>query len=485
MTPYLGFLLLTVVRPAHAAPTHSARLSRVRCTADQGGASGQRRGSACQVLGWLGEGDHDGWSVAVSHDEDPRYNPTDKHLVKTFKSCHERGPIWGRIIRQHEVYLVIWVHLRSPCPGKAMQFTEHGAILKRSEFLGMPVPSVGSAVPCPSHRASDGPSKPRKATVLINVPDRIQRVGRLIAVALISFLASCGHPPSGSSSSSAPATAPVSASATAPLSSAPANEGGATKTATAPPSSALATEPFATQPATPTPTTTPSINPYQQFGQEVAGLVQRQATWQVPKHLEVNNTTRVGLAIGDTTVLQPEINALVPGSYPQPAGTVKVGPTIGVQLLANPDDASVAPSDAIDKSIGEHTALLWTWFVYPTHPNSSLKLTAEIVVNMPNGYVWDTELPLSIPLSRTWQYTAGQIFTSWLTWVSIVTVLAAAAGWIWRRGKRRRKPGASSPTPASPRKPSPGSRRSPVSRPARRGPRPASTSKGTGNRPTR
>ena len=111
-------------------------------------------------------------------------------------------------------------------------------------------------------------------------------------------------------------------------------------------------------------------------------MLERQATWQVPKQLEVENTTRIGLVIGDLKILHTEISTLVPGSYPQPAGTVKVGSTIGVQLLADPGDASVIPSDAIDKSIGEHTALLWTWFVRPTHPNAQLLLTAEIVTTM-------------------------------------------------------------------------------------------------------
>ncbi len=87
--------------------------------------------------------------------------------------------------------------------------------------------------------------------------------------------------------------------------------------------------------------------------------------------------------------------------------------------------------------MGEHTALLWTWLVRPTHPIPNLLLTAEIVVKMSDGHTLVTELPLSIPVSRTWQYTVGQIFTNWLTWVSIVTVLSAALGWIWRRRKRR------------------------------------------------
>ena len=67
--------------------------------------------------------------------------------MKPFEAWHERGAIRGRIIGQHEVYLVVWVHLRSAGPGKAMQFTKEGAVLKRGEFPEMPDPSVGGNVP--------------------------------------------------------------------------------------------------------------------------------------------------------------------------------------------------------------------------------------------------------------------------------------------------------------------------------------------------
>src|SRR5262249_22320673 len=95
---------------------------------------------------------------------------------------------------------------------------------------------------------------------------------------------------------------------------------------------------------TPTATAPASTNPYHQFDQEVAGLVERQATWQVPKGLQVESTTRIGLVIGDAAILHTQINALAPGTYPKVAGKVKVGSTIGVQLLADPGDASVVPS---------------------------------------------------------------------------------------------------------------------------------------------
>jgi hypothetical protein len=244
----------------------------------------------------------------------------------------------------------------------------------------------------------------------------------LIAIALVCVLASCagagGAPGTGSPGTGSPGTGGGSGGG---------NGGGNGGGVTPPP--------------------TDGTNPFRQFDQDVAGLVQRQAIWQVPKRLIVQSTARVGLVIGDAKALRTQIRELVPGTYPKAAGQVKVGSTIGVQLLADPGDASVTPKDAIDESTGEHTALLWTWFVRATHPNSNLFLTADIVVKMSDGHVLSTELPLSIPVSRTWQYTLGQIFTNWATWVSIVTVLSGALAWTWRKRKRRLQP-SSAPTSA-------------------------------------
>ncbi len=178
-------------------------------------------------------------------------------------------------------------------------------------------------------------------------------------------------------------------------------------------------------------------NPYRQFDQDVARLLERRAVWQAPKRIKVAQTARIGLVIGDPSLLKTEIKQLVPGSYPKLAGQVKVGSTIAVQLLADPNDASVTPDKAIDKSIGEHTALLWTWYINAKHPSSGLFLTAEIVTKMSDGHVISKELAITIPVDRTVQYTIYQIFTNWAIWAAIVGALGGAMGWIWRRRKKR------------------------------------------------
>ena len=184
-----------------------------------------------------------------------------------------------------------------------------------------------------------------------------------------------------------------------------------------------------------------TLNPYSQFDQDVAQLLERQAVWQAPKRINVDSTARVGLVIGDPSLLKTEISQLVPGSYPVSAGSVKVGSTIAVQLFADPSDASVTPSAAIDNSIGEHTALLWTWYVYATHPNTSpgLFLTAEITTKMSDGHVLQEEVALTIPVDRTLQYTAYEIFTNWATWVAIVGACAGLFAFIRKKRKKQAK----------------------------------------------
>lgn len=187
------------------------------------------------------------------------------------------------------------------------------------------------------------------------------------------------------------------------------------------------------------PAPSPSSNPYRKFDQDVTKLVERKAEWQAPKRLKVDETARVGLVIGDPRRLKTEIRVLVPGSYPKQAGRVKVGSTISVQLTTYSGDASVTPSDAIDKSLGEHTALLWTWYVHPKHPDPGLFLTAEVVTKMSDGHILHQELSLILPVDRTVKYTMYQVFTNYGTWAAIVTAVAGAGTWIWRRRKRKSK----------------------------------------------
>ena len=197
------------------------------------------------------------------------------------------------------------------------------------------------------------------------------------------------------------------------------------------------------------PEPSPSSNPYRKFDQDVTKLVERRAEWRAPKRLKVDETARIGLVIGDPNRLKAEIRELVPGSYPKHAGRVKVGSTISVQLTTYSGDASVTPSDTVDKSLGEHTALLWTWYVHPQHPDTSpgLFLTAEVVTKMSDGHILQKELSLVLPVDRTVQYTMHQVFTNWGTWAGIVTAVSGAVAGIWRWRKRKSK--ASSQRPSS------------------------------------
>ena len=243
----------------------------------------------------------------------------------------------------------------------------------------------------------------------------------VIVAVLVPMLAACGG--TGSSNVAAPATS-ISGNGAGPATSVP----GSSAPATPIPSPSASAIP------------SPSANPYRQFDQDVARLLDRQVAWQAPKRIQVDQTARVGLVIGDPSLLKAQIRQLVPGSYPKPSGNVRVGSTIGVQLLADPNDASVTPSDAIDESMGEHTALLWTWYVNAKHPSQGLLLTAQIVTKMSDGHVQQKELALTIPVDRTPQYTLYQIFSNWATWAAIVAALGTTVGAIWRgRKKQQRK----------------------------------------------
>lgn len=251
----------------------------------------------------------------------------------------------------------------------------------------------------------------------------------MITAALMGVLVACG----GSESGSGAAGSGQTTGGTLPSTPVPATTG------TVPLPNTGGTVPSPTTGPTVPSTPTSSPNGYRQFDQDVASLLKRRALWRAPKRINVDETARVGLVIGDPTLLKTQIKQLVPGSYPRPAGTVQVGSTISVKLLADPNDASVTPNGAVDESMGEHTALLWTWYVNAKHPNSGLLLTAQIVTKMSDGHVLHKELALTIPADRTIPYSLYQIFTNWATWSAIVVAIGSAAGFIWRR-RRKHQP---------------------------------------------
>lgn len=186
--------------------------------------------------------------------------------------------------------------------------------------------------------------------------------------------------------------------------------------------------------------------PFQEIDKETAKLVGTEATWQAPDELTVRRTERIGLAIGQGTALKSRIEQLLPAAAPTGAGRVLVGPTVRAWLHADPDDAVVTPSAAVDASTGSDVQILWTWLVQPKHPTDALLLTVQLEVPLSSGHTIHNEVALTLPVRRTASYTAGQVFAHWSTWSVMTASAASVATWAWRR---RRRAG-TSPAPATP-----------------------------------
>jgi hypothetical protein len=184
-----------------------------------------------------------------------------------------------------------------------------------------------------------------------------------------------------------------------------------------------------------TPATSPS-GPFSKVDAETAALVTREATWQAPKSLDVGKTERIGLTVGEGATLKTKIEQLFPAALPTNAGPVLVGPTVRVSLHADPNDADITPSEAVDASTGSDVQMLWTWFVHPKHPNKALLLTARFDVPLSSGHTIHNEIALTLQVKRTVAYTAGQIFTHWGTWSAIAASIVSVAAWLWRRRRR-------------------------------------------------
>jgi LPXTG-motif cell wall-anchored protein len=216
---------------------------------------------------------------------------------------------------------------------------------------------------------------------------------------------------------------------------------------TAPPvtTSAVATgqpTPYGTPPPHATPLPLPSLTGpplLNLINQETARSMTSEARWLAPAALDVDRTTRIGLAIGSGPVIVSRINRLLPSTSPIIAGPVKVGPTVGVTLRVNPDDATVAPSEKVNASMGSDIQMLWTWLVHPLRPTRALLLTATLELPLNDGYVIENEFSLSLEVRRTLPYTAREILTDWATLSAIGTTAAGAAGWLLRRRRKRAK----------------------------------------------
>lgn len=185
--------------------------------------------------------------------------------------------------------------------------------------------------------------------------------------------------------------------------------------------------------------------PYAEFDRAAAQMVHTVAQWEHPEHLTVGEAERVALSIGQSQEIATKVEQLVKNGVTTSAGEVKVGPTVRVTLQADPEDAEITPSDAVNASTGSDIAMLWTWLVKPKHPTEELILTAHMEIPLSDGHVATNDLPLSVPVSRTFGYTMNQVFTNWATWASVGTSIAGVGGWFLRRARRRRKNAAAQP----------------------------------------
>lgn len=179
--------------------------------------------------------------------------------------------------------------------------------------------------------------------------------------------------------------------------------------------------------------------PYAQFDRAAAQLVHTVAQWQHPARLTVDRAERIGLSIGQSQEIADKMNTLVKDGVKSTPVEVKVGSTVRVTLRADPEDAEITPSDAVDASTGSDIAMLWTWLVKPKHPTDDLILTAHMEIPLSDGHVATNDLPLSIPVARTVGYTVNQVFTNWATWSAVGTSVVGVGGWFLRRRQRRRQ----------------------------------------------
>jgi hypothetical protein len=183
----------------------------------------------------------------------------------------------------------------------------------------------------------------------------------------------------------------------------------------------------------------PASGPFADIDRSARALVNQEASWHAPQSLTVDKTERIGLSVGTGSGLKNKIDNLLPATTTTSAGPVQVGPTMRATLRANPADAEITPSDAVNASTGTDIQMLWTWLVHPKRPTKALQLTAFLEVPLDNGHTISNEIAFSIPVQRTFVYTAEEVATHWATWSAVAATLVSVTGWFLRRRNRRRK----------------------------------------------
>jgi hypothetical protein len=182
---------------------------------------------------------------------------------------------------------------------------------------------------------------------------------------------------------------------------------------------------------------------YREVDQAIEGLITRNATWQAPPSLQVNKTETVALAIGDVQALQDEITRAVPTVSPREPEAIEIGSRVRAWLTAGESDASVAPLEAINKSMGEQTSILFRWQVTPLKAGD-LILSAHIEFPLAD-YVDTQTVDLRIPVApaeqvkEPWTRTFQDLIKNY--WVQLTTaggalLAGARLGWGWYKRRQ-------------------------------------------------
>lgn len=191
------------------------------------------------------------------------------------------------------------------------------------------------------------------------------------------------------------------------------------------------------QPLNPVPpAAAPPLSAAQQIDQDVKRLLTRDARWQAPDSLRVDETANVALTIGDVKSLQGQLTNFIPSVALRPPVPVTIGSTIKVRLTADAADASVDPVEAINNSIGEQTSVLFGWQVHPRR-SGDLLLVAHIEFPLANTVMREQMVTLRIHVQNTPKHVFLSIVENFWTQVVAVTgVIGTALRWAWKRYNR-------------------------------------------------